>query len=170
MHKIKHSRAYTLILVAFFVQIGLSLFLGPGAVRPNIMVISMTFLALFSDERFGVKAGTLCGMLLDVFSIRFFGLNTLLFALGGYIVGKYNTKFYRNSVITHFAVTFTVSLFILLPNFLFISLHNRPALPPAGLSVIFSHMVLLSSLLNSFLSIWIFAFLIRILGLHERVL
>ena len=158
-----------LILLAFFVQMALGLFLRPGAVKPNLMIIVTIFLALFTDERFGAKAGALSGMLLDIFSIRFFGLNTILFAFGGYLVGKYNSKFYKNSIITHFIVTFAASLAILLPGFLIVNLSDPPE-SQRLLNLILSPAVLAASLLNSFLSILLYAFLSRMFGLCEREL
>ncbi len=167
MHRIKRRPAYILILLAFFIQILLGNFFGSSAMKPNIMIIITTFFALFTNEKFGCEAGAVSGMLLDIFSIRLFGLNTLLFALGGYIVGRYNTKFYRDSIITHLIITFAMSLFILSSLLLFLNLRNSFSLPRLGPNMIFTPSILASSLLNAFLGIWIYAFLCRIFRLSE---
>ena len=170
MYKIKHYQVYILILFAFFIQILLGNFVGSSGIRPNLMIIVTVFAALFTDEKFGCRTGAICGILLDVFSIRFFGLNTVLFASAGYIVGKYNIKFYKDSVITHVIVTFIVSFSILFSLLLFLTLRNSAVSPPLGFNIFFNPSILTSSLLNSFLGIWIYAFLCRMFRLSEREL
>lgn len=169
MRKIKHNHAYLAILLVFFIQVLLSNFLAFGLLRPNLMIIITFFFAFFTDEKFGFKIGLLSGILLDIFSIRFLGLNTFLFSFSGYIIGRYNNKFYKDSVITHIILTFMISFFILSVYFLFVNLRN-PSMPRIGLNIIFSPPILILSLLNSFLGIWIYAFLLRIFRLSESTL
>ena len=170
MHKIKRHNAYPLILLAFFLQILLSNFLGFSIFKPNLMIIITTFFALFTDRRFGFEVGLVSGILLDIFSIRFFGLNAILFAFGGYLIGKYNNKFYRESIITHIILTFIMSFFILSLYFLFVNLGSPSISPGLGLNIIFSASLIISSLLNSFFGIWVYAFLSRIFRLSESML
>ncbi len=164
MYRIKAYKAYAAILVAFFAQMSLVTFFDFGSLRPNVMIIITVFFALFTDEKFGWRAGAVSGLLLDIFSIRLFGLNTLFFALCGYIVGKYSNKFYRDSPVTHFIITFAASFFILSPYFFFINLRNPTGMPHLGF---FNASVFAASLLNSFLGILICAFLLRIFKLDE---
>ncbi len=170
MYKIKRRSTYGLILLAFFIQVLLGNFLNSAAIKPNLMIIMTIFCALFTDEKFGCRIGAISGLLLDIFTIRFFGLNTVLFAFGGYVVGKYNGKFYRDSVFTHFIITFVVSFFILSLLFLFASFRSSWESPRLGLNIIFNSPIFFSSLLNSFLGVWIYAFLVGIFRLHEREL
>lgn len=170
MYKIKRHLAYLVILLAFFIQVLLSNFLGPSIIKPNLMIIITIFFALFTDRKFGLEAGFASGILLDIFSIRFFGLNTILFACGGYLIGRYNNKFYRDSVITHIILTFIVSFSILFLYFLFVNLRS-PSMPALlSLNMIFSGSLLIPSLLNSFLGIWVYAFLTRVFQLSENTL
>ena len=159
MHKTKRLHMYLSILLTFFIQVSLSSFFGSSLIKPNLMIVITVFFALFTDKKFGFEAGLLSGILLDIFSIRFFGLNSVLLALGGYLIGRYNTKVYRESVITHIILTFAISFFILSLYFLFVTLHS-PSMPRRlGLNIIFNTSVLGSSLFNSFLGIWVYAFL-----------
>lgn len=158
------------MIVAFLLQVLLSNFWSYSAIKPNLMIIITAFFALFTDRRFGFEMGLSSGILLDLFSIRFFGLNAILYALGGYLVGRYNNKFYRNSIITHIILTFVVSFFILLSYFLFVNLHYSSTLSRIGGNIFFSPTVIVSSLLNSFLGVWVYAFLVRIFRLSEDTL
>ena len=169
MHKIKHRHAYLSILLVFFIQVLLSNFLAFSPFRPNLLIIITFFFALFTDEKFAFKTGLLSGILLDIFSIRFLGLNTFLFSFSSYIIGKYNHKFYKDSIITHVILTFMMSFFILSVYFLFVNLHS-PSIPRIGLNIIFSPLILIPSLFNSFLGIWIYAFFLRIFRLSESTL
>ena len=167
MHKIKRFPAYIAILSAFFIQILLGDIFSSGALRPNIMIIITIFFALFTNKKFGCETGAVSGMLLDIFSVRFFGLNTILFAFCGFIVGKYRTKFYRDSVITHFIITFIVSFFILSFYILFAKLAALSGLSALGFNIIFHPSIFISSLLNSFLGVCVYAFLYRFFKLNE---
>ena len=170
MRKIRRRLAYPVILLAFFAQILVSNFLGSSSAKPNFMIVATAFFAIFTDRRFGFEAGLVSGLLLDIFSVRFFGLNAVLFALGGYIIGRYNAKFYRDSVITHSILTFALSLFILSLYFLFVNLYSPSAPQRSGLSAVFSAPLFIPSLLNSFLGIWAYAFLSRVFQLGESAL
>ncbi|MBL7070674.1 MAG: rod shape-determining protein MreD [Candidatus Omnitrophica bacterium] len=170
MHRVKRGQAYTVILLGFFLQLVISDLLRSGTVKPNILIIVTAFFALFSSGKFGAETGFFCGLLLDIFSIRLFGLNAMLFAAGGYIIGKSNTKFYRDSMITHFILTFTLSFIVLSAYFIIVSARGPSVSHWAGSRLLFNSPVVLISLLNSFLAIWIFAFLTRVLGLSETAL
>ena len=169
MYKVKRYQAYSLILITFFIQISLSKFFVASHIKPNLMIIITVFFALFTDRKFGFETGLVSGLLLDIFSVRFFGLNAILFALGGYLVGRYNNKFYKESIITHAVLTFAISFFIFSTYFLFVSIRSLSREPYLGLNFIFNPSILIPSLLNSFLCIWIYAFLARILRLGEDI-
>ena len=167
MHKIKRHQAYLVIIITFFIQVFLSNFLGTSPFKPNLLIIITAFFALFTDKRLGLEVGFLSGLLLDIFSIRFFGLNTILFSLGGYLIGKYNNKFYREGPLTHIILTFAISFFIFSSNFLFVNLRSLST-PQSPLNLIFNTSVFIPSLLNSFLAIWIYAFFLRVFRMSEN--
>ena len=170
MRRIKRLHAYPVIFLAFIIQILLSNLLGVAAIKPNLMIIITAFFALFTDRNFGFEVGLLSGMLLDIVSIRFFGINTILFAFGGYLIGRYNTKFYKDSIITHIIITFATSFFILSAYLFFVSLRNPAGSSLLDLSIIFNSSILISSLINSFLAIWIYAFFTNVFRLSESSL
>jgi len=167
MYKINRLRDYGLILLAFLMQVFLADFLKAGSAKPNFMIIITAFFALFADERFGLEAGFICGAILDIFALRLFGLNTILFSFSGYIIGRFNNKIYRESIVTYAIVVFLMSFFILSSYRLFIGLENRFLLSSLTLGFVFSPVVFLAALYNSFLGTLAHTFLSRALKLGE---
>lgn len=167
MYKINRLRDYGLILLAFLMQVFLAEPLKVGGAKPNFMIIITVFFALFTDERFGLEAGFICGMILDIFTLRLFGLNAILFSLSGYLIGKFNNKIYRESIVTHAIIVFLTSFFIMSSYRLFIGLENRFLLSNPSLDFVFSPVVFLAAAYNSFLGTFAHTFLSRILKLGE---
>ena len=156
-----------MIMLAFFAQVFLSDFLKVGGIRPNLMIMMTVFFALFTDERFGLEVGFVCGMILDIFSLRLFGLNTILFSFAGYFIGRFNSKIYRESIITHAIMIFAASFFILSLYRLFIGIQNKYLVSYLSFGFIFSPVVFLSAAYNSFLGVFVYTLLNRILRLGE---
>lgn len=167
MYKINRLRDYGLILLAFLLQVFLADFIKLGGARPNFMIIIAVFFALFTDERFGLETGFICGMILDIFTLRLFGLNAILFSLSGYLIGKFNNKIYRESIITHAVVVFLASFFILSLYRLFLGIENKLLLSRLSLNFAFSPVVFLAAIYNSFFGMVTYTFLCRILKLGE---
>ncbi len=167
MHRIDRRHAYPVIILTFLLQLLISNFLTSASLKPNLMLIITVFFALFSNARFGAETGFLSGLLLDIFSIRLFGLNAILYAAGGYIIGKNNNKFYKDSAMTHIILTFGVSFFILWTYFAVVSVRNSPLSFGTGMKSVFSPSILSVSAINAFLGIWVYAFLIKVLGISE---
>ena len=145
-------------------------FLSIDVVKPNFMIVVTVFFALFTNKKLALDAGIASGLLLDIFTLKFFGLHTMLFAFTGYIIGKYNNKFYRESIITHVIITFFASVFILTSYLLFTVLRNRFLLSYLNLHTIFGSAVILSSLYNALIGILAYAFLCRIFHLNESAI
>jgi len=167
MYKINRLRDYSMILLAFFAQVFLSDFLKVGGAKPNFMIIMTVFFALFTDEWFGLEVGFVCGMILDIFSLRLFGLNTILFSFTGYFIGRFNSKIYRESIITHAIMIFVASFFILSLYRLFIGIQNKYLVSYLSFGFLFSPVVFLSAAYNSFLGVFVYTLLNRILRLGE---
>ncbi|MDP3790130.1 MAG: rod shape-determining protein MreD [Candidatus Omnitrophota bacterium] len=167
MYKINRLRDYSMIMLAFFAQVFLSDFMSVAGAKPSFLIIMTVFFALFTDERFGFEAGFVCGMILDIFSLRLFGLNTILFSFAGYFIGRFNRKIYRESIITHAIMIFVTSFFILSLCRLFIGIQNKYLASYLSLGFVFSPVVFLSAAYNSFLGVFVYTLLNRILRLGE---
>lgn len=170
MYKVNSALAYLSVLVIFFFQILLIGFFNFEGTRPDVILLATIFFALFTDARLGLRVGFLSGLLLDIVSIRLPGMNTALYALCGYVVGKYNGKFYKESAITHFIITLTASIFILTVLFLSASLPHLEQLLVSGDRVIFHSAIFTSSLFNAILSIWAYPLFSRLFKLGEKEL
>ncbi len=159
MYKINRPRDYGLILLAFFLQTVFAGSLSLFGAKPSFPIMMAVFFALFTNERYGLETAFFSGILLDIFSVCLFGLNTVLFSIAGYLIGRFNTKIYRESVVTHVILIFSATVFILSAYRLFLSLENRVLLSGLSLGFIFSPSVFLSAIYNSFLGALIYTFL-----------
>ena len=167
MYKINRLRDYGLILLAFFMQVFVADLLKLGAAKPNFMIIITVFFALFTDERFGFETGFICGIILDIFTLNLFGLNTILFSLSGYLIGRFNSKIYRESMVTYAITVFAASLFILSVYRLFIGIENKFLLSRLSFGFVLNPVVFLAALYTAFFGTLIHTFLCRILKLGE---
>ncbi|MBU4376972.1 MAG: rod shape-determining protein MreD [Candidatus Omnitrophica bacterium] len=167
MYKINRLRDYSLILLAFFLQVSLANSLSLFGAKPSFPIILAVFFALFTDERYGFETAFFAGILLDIFSLRLFGLNTILFSIVGYFIGRFNTKIYRESMATHAILIFLSTIFILSAYRFFLCLENRFLLSNLSFSFVFSPSTFLSAIYNSFLGILIYTFLSRVFNLGE---
>lgn len=167
MYKINRFRDYSLILLAFFLQTAFAGHLSLFGAKPDFPIILTVFFALFTDKNYGFETAFLSGILLDVFSLRLFGLNTVLFSATGYLIGRFNTKIYRESMVTHAILVFIASVFVLSSYKLFLAFENHFLLSRLTVGYIFSPSVFLSAAYNSFLGTLIYTFLCRIFKLGE---
>ncbi len=167
MYKINRPRDYGIILLAFLAQVFLSEPLKLGGAKPNFMIVVTVFFALFTDARFGLEAGFISGAILDIFALRLFGANIVLFSLAGYFVGRFNDKIYRESIITHAIIVFLASFFIMSFYRLFIGIENRFLLSNLSLGYILSPSVIIAAFYNSFLGTLAYTSLCRMLKLGE---
>lgn len=164
---INRPRDYGLILLAFFLQVVFAGSLSLFDAKPNFPIILAVFFALFTDERYGFESAFLSGILLDVFSIRFFGLNAILFSVTGCLIGRFNAKIYKESMVTHAILIFFAAVFILSAYRLFLLFENRFLLSDMSLGFVFSPSVFLSAMYSSLLGTPIYTFLCRVFKLGE---
>lgn len=167
MYKINRLRDYSLILLAFFLQISIAGSLSLSGAKPSFPILFTVFFALFTDERYGLETAFLSGILLDIFSVHLFGLNAVLFSATGYFIGKFNTKIYRESIATHAILIFLATAFILSAYRFFLCFENRFLLSELSFGFVFSPSVFSSAIYNSFLGILLYTFLCRVFKLGE---
>ena len=108
---------------------------------------------------FGREIGLVAGFLLDIFSVRLFGINALLLAGVGWCVGRYSKKFYRESIITHALVIFTVSWFVASSYLLFMKGRGPSGDEYGILSALVNPRIIFSSFVCAMFGIWAYAFL-----------
>lgn len=167
MYKINRPRDYSLILLAFFVQVVFADSLKVFGVKPNFPIIAAVFFALFTDERYALETAFISGILMDIFSVRLFGLNAILFSAAGYFIGRFNEKIYKESMATHAIIIFIATSFILSAYRFFLALDDRILLPVFSFGFLFSPSVFLSALYNAFFGTLLYTFFCRIFKLGE---
>jgi len=91
--------------------------IGFNNVRPNLMLIFIIFVGLFSDWRETLEAGIVAGLLRGAFTMSSVGINLTILSLCGLVTTYCKNKVYRESFLTQIALTFSLGLLF---NFLFI--------------------------------------------------
>ena len=85
------NRTRTLVIalvVAVLLQASVIPYLAIGIVRPNIPVLVLVFAASRRGPYFGVIAGFLAGLGVDLLSTGFLGLSSFSFSIIAFLVGK----------------------------------------------------------------------------------
>ncbi|MCB2199550.1 rod shape-determining protein MreD [bacterium] len=85
------NRTRTLIIalvVAVLLQASVIPYLAIGIIRPNVPVLVLAFTAARRGPYFGVIAGFLVGLGVDLLSTGFLGLSSFSFSIVGFLIGK----------------------------------------------------------------------------------
>ncbi len=107
------------VLVSFFIfsliQTKIPMQIGFFPLSIDLVFLSVLFLALCYGEKRGFFIGLVGGLLIDIISIAPLGFHTLGYALCGYLAGKWQGKYYTQSIWIHFFVVILMtSLFFVL--------------------------------------------------------
>ena len=118
------TRLGILIVVLGLFQLNILYFLWPFAVKPDLLFILVIVMAMNSEFRKIAGYVLFCGLLKDVFALRLFGFNSLLFSLEAFLVGYICRRLYYQEK-AWFGFIFLVSAGVL--NYLILTLIlNRP--------------------------------------------
>ncbi len=86
--------------------------------KPDFLLILVVFFALFRGQIQGGLLGIVFGLMEDLMTGRFIGLNAICKGLTGFIVGLMSERLYKNNffipVVTVFISTFLCSIFYLI--------------------------------------------------------
>lgn len=89
--------------------------------KPDIVLILVVFFALFNGHVKGGFLGVVFGLMEDLMTGRFIGLNAICKGLTGFIIGLLSERLYKNNffipVVTVFVATFLQSILYLLCGF-----------------------------------------------------
>ena len=118
------TRLGILIVVLGLFQLNILYFLWPFAVKPDLLFILVIVMAMNSEFRKIAGYVLFCGLLKDVFALRLFGFNSLLFSLEAFLVGYICRRLYYQEK-AWFGFIFLVSAGVL--NYLILTIIlNRP--------------------------------------------
>ncbi len=118
----KRLHIYFLLLSALLIHLTVLSHIRLLGATPDLMLIIVIFCGLFFGPGAGLEYGLAAGILKDMFTSGFFGMNIVACAITGLAAGILNDKFYKESKFTEFilAVSFTafcLSLHYLLVRF-----------------------------------------------------
>lgn len=86
--------------------------------KPDFVLILVVFFALFQGNVQGGMLGVVFGLMEDLMTGRFIGLNAICKGLTGFLIGMMSERLYKNNffipVVTIFVSTFLCSIFYLL--------------------------------------------------------
>lgn len=105
----KRLHIYFLLLSALLIHLTVLSHIRLFGAAPDLMLIIVIFFGLFFGPGSGLECGLAAGILKDIFTPGFFGMNTAACAVTGLAAGVLNDKFYKESRFTEFilAVSFT---------------------------------------------------------------
>ncbi|ACX52633.1 rod shape-determining protein MreD [Ammonifex degensii KC4] len=101
-----------LLLIGFslLLQTTVLTYLRVAGVRPDLLLILAAFIGFWRGPREGGLWGAVAGLICDLVTGGFVGLNALTKLLAGYLAGQAGAFFYRESSLTCALVTGSVTL------------------------------------------------------------
>ena len=166
MFKINRLHIYSLLAASLGIHLTVLNRIRIFGAEPDLMLIMLIFFALFLGWRRGLEIGVLAGFLKDIFAFDIFGVNTIAFAVTGFLAGAMNTKFFRESKVTQLALVFSFTIFSMWSQYLIVSFFSREP-NSIAISDYLITSVLPASLYTSLISIPIFSKFIDIYNLKE---
>ncbi len=107
----KKNFSFILILISFILQSTLFQFVKIFDVVPNISLILFVIFAIQFGEYYGGLLGLFLGILTDILYVEFFGINTLIYFLTGYILGNFKDTVYKEDYLTYYFGTGIMTIF-----------------------------------------------------------
>ena len=97
--KYKRLTAYATLMAIFFIENFLFKKMNIYGSRPELLLVITVFFGFYFGTAYGAEIGFLSGLLKDIFSVTFFGVNILLFILVGILAGSFRNKLAKESII-----------------------------------------------------------------------
>lgn len=88
-----------LMLIALFIQVTALGMVTIGGVKPDLVLIIITFNAFLRGSREGALIGFLGGLFEDLAVGSYIGMNALSMMAAGYLIGLTESKLYKDSLI-----------------------------------------------------------------------
>ena len=126
MYAIKRAHIYSLMFLALVIHMALLDHIQISGSKPDIFLIMVVFIALFFGQRAGFESGVIAGVMKDLFTLDYFGMNVFILAVTGLVIGSINTKFSRDSKGAHafIVAVFTVAAMSL--HYILFSIFSNP--------------------------------------------
>jgi len=111
-----------LILAALFFQVTLLNFISLWGVKPELVLIIVSFNAFLRGSREGALVGFLAGLFADLAMGSYIGLNALSLMAAGYLVGLTESKLYKDSVLIIMVLVWLSSFAAQLLNYILLTM------------------------------------------------
>lgn len=111
--------------MAFLLQVTVLDRVSLFGAKPDLVLIGVVFFALFLGEGAGLECGLVAGILEDIFALDFFGINTFILSLVGFLMGVMNTKFVKESPAAQFLLIFSSAIFSASCHFVLVSRFSK---------------------------------------------
>jgi rod shape-determining protein MreD len=125
VHKINRFQIYLILITAFFLQVTFLNYMKVSGVKPDIVLACVIFFGLFAGAGVGFESGIAAGIMTDLFVLDFFGINTYLFSLVGFLAGVVNINFFRESKRTQTLLVFLFTSLCMTLHYIVISFISR---------------------------------------------
>lgn len=125
MRKIKRSQIYLILLVALLLHLTLLNHIKIYGAKPDLILLCVVFFGLFLGPGAGLESGAFAGILCDMFTLDFFGINALVYGLSGLVAGLLGDKVFKESKRTEFAIVFFFTVFSMTLHFIIVSILSR---------------------------------------------
>ena len=81
-------------MVFFVLQTSVFGRLSVASVTPNLLIILVAVMGFMQGDRNALIIGFFCGLLVDLFTFNIIGIHALIYAIVGYVTGKFHNTFY----------------------------------------------------------------------------
>ncbi|MCX5686287.1 MAG: rod shape-determining protein MreD [Candidatus Omnitrophica bacterium] len=126
MYKINRFQIYLIILAVLVLQAGILNSIKIFGAKPDLVLISVIFFALFFGSGAGLESGLIAGFLQDLFAFDFFFANTLTLGLTGFIAGLISNNFFKDSSRAEFLAVVFFTIWSMSLHYIFIWLFSKP--------------------------------------------
>jgi rod shape-determining protein MreD len=142
-----------IVILTLVIELGLANILGLNTVKPDLLLIVVICMAFISGTEEGTITGFAGGLIKDVFSVHYLGINALVKTLIGYIAGVIKDRIFSQHImwivtIATFTFTFINNLIIY---YLLNALHTG-----YDFTITLKDFILTQAIINSVLSPFIF--------------
>jgi len=125
VYKINRIYVYVILLIALFIHLTVLDYVKIFGAKPDIMLACVIFFGLFAGAGMGLESGIAAGLMKDLYSLDFFGINTFVFALTGLLAGMLSTNFFRESKRTQGLLVLFFTIFSMTMHYVLVSVFSK---------------------------------------------
>jgi len=112
MYRLGRPRVYAALVITLIIESTLLNFFKIGGIQPNLMLILVVFLGLYSHWLEALEAGIAAGLLRGAFSTGPVGISVIAFGGCALLAAFVKNKVYRENFLTQIIITLLIALFL----------------------------------------------------------